>query len=140
MGTQMLKKIRDNYCDELEKFADKGRVSMGDIEAVNKLVETIHYIDEIMQMDVGYSQDGGWRAEGMYSRNSYADGNSYRGNSYGPESYADGYSARGYSRSRYSMDDGQTELMGAIDSMINNPGLSHEKREALRRAKEELRR
>lgn len=122
MGVQILERIRDNYCDELKQFAEKGRVSMGDIETVNKLVGTIHYIDEIMDMDGGYSQTRGYTSR-------YDDGTSYG------RHYVRGH----YSRDGYSMTDGRMEVREHIHSMMNDPNMSHADREALRRAEEELR-
>lgn len=74
--------LKEMLCEELEDYADKGKLDMGGLEIVDKLAHAIKNIDKIIDKEDGYSERR-YPERGMY------DGN-YRG-SYG-ESY--GYSTR----------------------------------------------
>lgn len=93
MSIRALESLRDMLCEELEKIASKGEISVGTLDIVDKLAHTIKNIDKIM-MSEDYSHAGGWEAEG------HMRGNSYRRSrdSMGRYSRDDGYSSRGYSR------------------------------------------
>ena len=61
-----LEKIRDMLCDELDQIAEKGELTAGNLETVDKLTHSIKSVDTIMAMqDAGYS-------ERSYPRYSYA--------------------------------------------------------------------
>ena len=74
--------LRDTLCRELDEIAEKGELSAGDLETVDKLTHTMKNLDKIM-MGEGYSSAGDWYAMGNYGRDSYRpdyrDGISYRG-------------------------------------------------------------
>lgn len=92
-------KIRQMLMDELEKYEKKTDLSMGSLEVIHKITDTIKNIDKIeMLEDGGYSEDGDWEARGMYH-----DGMSYNE---GGSSYA--WRKRD-SRGRYSRDGGYSE-------------------------------
>lgn len=122
--------LRDMLCEELDKLANKGQVTSGSLELIEKLTASIHYIDEIMQMEEGgYSNARGRYAKrdsmGRYSSdNGYSGGMSY--------DYAnDGYSRDGYSRDGgYSRD--SKHMVNQLRSMMQ--GVSDEKtRQAIER-------
>ena len=56
--------LKDLLCAELEDFAEKGKksgkMSMGDLEAVHKLTDTVKNIMKIdvLKEEAGYSEDG----------------------------------------------------------------------------------
>lgn len=98
--------LKDMLCEELEEYADKGKLDMGGLEIVDKLAHAIKNIDKIMESEYseGRSYRGSYRGnygEGSY-RGNYGEG-SYRGN-YGEASYARGRgrNARRDSMGRYS--------------------------------------
>lgn len=110
-------KLLDYVCDELEeleKKADKGKLSMSEIEYADKLAhlkKNILRADELM--DEGYSGD---------NRHVYYDGMSYargRGSNANRDSRgrysSDGYSR--YSRTGYSMDD--DSMIQELRSLMN---------------------
>lgn len=104
-------KLIDYICDELdelEKKADKGKLSMSEIEYADKLAhlkKNILRADELM--DEGYSGDYRYD-DGM----SYARGRNAKRDSRGR------YSSDGYSRySRYSMDD--DSVMQELKDLMN---------------------
>ena len=127
--------LRDMLCEELDKLANKGQVTSGSLELIEKLTASIHYIDEIMQMEEGgYSNDGYSNARGRYAKRDsmgrYSSDNGYSsGMSY---DYAnDGYSRDGYSRDGgYSRD--SKHMVNQLRSMMQ--GVSDEKtRQAIER-------
>lgn len=72
-------KLMRMICNAIDEIANKNQLSAADLEMVHKLVvskEKLLRCEEI-EGDMGYSQDGGWRAEGSYSRNGYDMDNSY---------------------------------------------------------------
>lgn len=83
--------IRMNLCEELERYADKKDMTKSDLEAIQKLADTIKNLDKIEMADQ-YSHDGGeWNAMGSYGRNrgrSYTGNNYRRGRSYAGDGYA----------------------------------------------------
>ena len=81
--------LRDMLMEELEKCTDKGELSAGSLDIVDKLTHSIKSIDTILAMeDAGYSND-----DYSYRGYSYARGRrNARRDSMGR------YSRRGYSR------------------------------------------
>ena len=80
--------LKDLLCKELDDYAEKGELSAGTLEIVDKLTHTIKNLDKIIE---SYEDE-------EYSGRSYRDG-SYRGDN---RSYARGRNARRDSRGRYS--------------------------------------
>lgn len=132
-----LEELREMLMEELEKCSDKGELSAGSLEVIDKLAHAIKSIDTIMAMEEGgysneYSNEysnarGRGRnarrdSMGRYSRGSY-DGSyddmyegSYEGGNRGGGNRGGGSNARGgssrggYSRRGYSRDDAKMEL------------------------------
>lgn len=133
--------LRDMLCEELDKLANKGQVTSGSLELIEKLTASIHYIDEIMQMEEGgYSNDGysNARGRGRYAKRDsmgrYSSDNGYSGGmsyDYANDGYSrDGYSRDGYSRDEYSRD--SKHMVNQLRSMMQ--GVSDEKtRQAMER-------
>lgn len=108
-----LYELRDMLMDELDKVSEKGELTAGSLETVDKLTHSIKSIDTICAMEEaeGYSYDGMSYARGR-GRNANRDSRgrySSESGMQGGSSYArrGGYSRRrgGYSRDGYSGDD-----------------------------------
>ena len=81
--------LKDLLCAELEDYAEKGKksgkMSMGDLETVHKLTDTVKNIMKIyvLKEEAGYSEDGTYMGEGRIYGTSYESGYSERdGSSY----------------------------------------------------------
>ena len=104
--------LKDLLCAELEDYAEKGKksgkMSMGDLESIHKLTDTVKNIMKIdvLKEEAGYSEDGTYMGEGRIYGTSYESGYSERGGS----SYARGRGryARRDSMGRYSRDGGMS--------------------------------
>ena len=153
--------LKDLLCAELEDYAEKGKksgkMSMGDLDSIHKLTDTVKNILKIDMLDgeTGYSEDGAYMGEGRIYGTSYDDGMrrgvgySYargRGryakrDSMGRYSRDDGYMRRdGRSmRDGYSRDDGKAYMMDQLEDMMEDAENPAEK-EALRRCMEALKR
>ena len=148
--------LKDLLCAELEDYAEKGKksgkMSMGDLDSIHKLTDTVKNILKIdmLEGETGYSEDGYYMGEGRIYGTSYDDemrrdgGYSYargRGryakrDSMGRYSRDDGYMRRdgGYSR-----EDGKAYMMEQLEDMMEDSEKPAEK-EALRRCMEALKR
>lgn len=166
--------LKDLLCAELEDYAEKGKksgkMSMGDLESIHKLTDTVKNILKIdmLEEEVGYSEDGHYMGEGRIYGTSYESGYSERGgssyargrgryakrdsmgrySSRGGMSYDDDMSYarggrmgnRGYSREGgYSMDDGKQYMMERLGELMDEAQKPTEK-EALRRCMDALKR
>ena len=151
--------LKDLLCAELEDYAEKGKksgkMSMGDLESIHKLTDTVKNILKIDMLDgeTGYSEDGAYIGEGRIYGTSYDDGMRRGGGySYARGRYAkrdsmgrysrdDGYmhrDGRGM-RDGYSRDDGKAYMMDQLEDMMEDAEKPAEK-EALRRCMEALKR
>ena len=106
-------KLREMLMKELKEVTDKGELTAGSLDVIDKLTHSIKSIDTIMAME-GSSHDG-------YS---YDDGYSRRGrkrDSMGRYSRDDGYSRRGYyggsSYEGYSRDEAKHELTEGLKDL-----------------------
>ena len=148
--------LKDLLCAELEDYAEKGKkpgkMSMGDLDSIHKLTDTVKNILKIdmLEDESGYSEDGAYIGEGRIYGTSYDDGMrrgvgySYargRGryakcDSIGRYSRDDGYMRRdgGYSR-----EDGKAYMIEQLEDMMEDAEKPAEK-EALRRCMEALKR
>ena len=151
--------LKDLLCAELEDFAEKGKksgkMSMGDLETVHKLTDTVKNIMKIdvLKEEAGYSEDGHYMGEGRIYGTSYESGYSERGgssyargrgryakrDSMGRYSRDDGMSYRGGMRGGYSRDDGKHYMMEQLEEMMEEAEKPAEK-EALRRCMDALKR
>ena len=108
--------LKDMLCAELEDYAEKGKtagkMSMGDLESIHKLTDTVKNILKIdmLEGETGDSEDGAYMGEGRIYGTSYDDG-MRRGVGY---SYARGRGryAKRDSMGRYSRDDGSMRRDG----------------------------
>lgn len=125
--------LKDLLCAELEDYAEKGKksgkMSMGDLESIHKLTDTVKNIMKIdvLKEEAGYSEDGHYMGEGRIYGTSYESGYSERGGS----SYARGRGryARRDSMGRYSRDGGMSyddDMSYARGGRGENRGYSRE--------------
>lgn len=150
--------LKDLLCAELEDYAEKGKksdkMSMGDLESIHKLTDTVKNILKIdmLEDESGYSEDGHYMGEGRIygtSYDGYDRGTSYargRGryakrDSMGRYSRDDGYMRRDVRgmRDGYSRDEGKAYMMEQLEDMMEDAEKPAEK-EALRRCMEALKR
>ena len=153
--------LKDLLCAELEDYAEKGKksgkMSMGDLDSIHKLTDTVKNILKIdmLEEESGYSEDGAYMGEGRIYGTSYDDGMrrgvgySYargRGryakrDSMGRYSRDDGYMRRDVRNMRdgYSRDEGKAYMMEQLEDMMEDAEKPAEK-EALRRCMEALKR
>ena len=162
--------LKDLLCAELEDYAEKGKksgkMSMGDLESIHKLTDTVKNIMKIdvLKEEAGYSEDGHYMGEGRIYGTSYDDGmHREGGSSYargrgryakrdsmgrysrdGGMSYDDDMSyARGGRmggmRGGYSRDDGKEYMMEQLEEMMEQAQKPAE-REALKRCMQALER
>lgn len=124
MSMKSLETIREMLCYELDDITDKGEMSAGMLDTVDKIAHAIKNIDKVMESEGGYSND--YSRDGNYSRNGewYAMGNSNRGNSYRRDSMGR------YSR-RYSRDG--ADLKSRLEDLMSEAETDKE-REAVRKA------
>lgn len=160
--------LKDLLCAELEDYAEKGKksgkMSMGDLESIHKLTDTVKNILKIdlMESEEGYSEDGHYMGEGRIYGTSYDDGMhrdggySYaRGRRYarrdsmgrysrdGGMSYDDDMyyarGGRGGNRGGYSRDDGKHYMMDRLGELMDEASTPTE-REALKKCMQALER
>ena len=150
--------LKDLLCAELEDFAEKGKksgkMSMGDLETVHKLTDTVKNIMKIdvLKEEAGYSEDGTYMGEDRIYGTSYDDGMHREGgysyargrryakrDSMGRYSRDDGMSYRGGMRGGYSRDDAKSYMIEQIEEMMEEAEKPAEK-EALRRCMDALKR
>ena len=153
--------LKDLLCAELEDYAEKGKksgkMSMGDLDSIHKLTDTVKNIMkiDILKEETGYSEDGAYMGEGRIygtSYDGYDRGTSYaRGRGrYAKRDSMGRYSSRGISydddmsyarggRRGYSRDDGKAYMMEQLEDMMEDAEKPAEK-EALRRCMDALKR
>ena len=150
--------LKDLLCAELEDYAEKGKksgkMSMGDLETVHKLTDTVKNILKIdtLSDELGYSEDGHYMGEGRIYGTSYDDGMHREGgysyargrryakrDSMGRYSRDDGMRYLGGMRGGYSRDDGKHYMMEQLEEMMEEAEKPAEK-EALRRCMDALKR
>ena len=156
--------LKDLLCAELEDYAEKGKksgkMSMGDLDSIHKLTDTVKNIMkiDILKEETGYSEDGAYMGEGRIygtSYDGYDRGTSYaRGRGrYAKRDSMGRYSSRGmyydddmsYARGGrggnrgYSRDDGKAYMMEQLEDMMEDAEKPAEK-EALRRCMDALKR
>ena len=156
-------------CAELEDYAENGKksgkMSMGDLESIHKLTDTVKNILKIdmLEEEGGYSEDGHYMGEGRIYGTSYESGYSERGGSSyargrgryakrdsmgrysrdGGMSYDDDMSyargGRGGNRGGYSREDGKHYMMGELERLMEKAS-THTEREALEKCMQALER
>lgn len=102
--------LRESLCRELDEIAEKGKLSAGELDTVDKLTHTLKNLDKIM-MGGEYSNAGDWYGMGIYGRDGYRDdyrgGNSYRGR-------------KRDSMGRYSRSDAREDMAEKLRRMVDD--------------------
>ena len=135
-----LEKLKEALCEELDKFAKSGDITVNSLEKIHKLTDTIKNIDKIMMLeeDGGYSE--GYMGDGMMYGSSYARGRRYaKRDSMGryssdDDDYSERRTARGYSRDEAT--DWTMTRLGETMSETDDP----KQRETLKKCMRELER
>ena len=140
-----IEKLREALCEELDKFAKSGDITVNSLEKIHKLTDTIKNTDKIMMLeeDGGYSE--GYMGDGMMYGSSYARGRRYakrdsmgRYSKDGGYSEDDDYSERRIGRG-YSRDEATDRMMTRIGEMMSETD-DPKQRETLKKCMRELER
>ena len=150
-----LEKLKETLCEELDKFAKSGDVTVNSLEKIHKLTDTIKNIDKIMMLEEeeGYSEARGGIGGSYMHGSSYDDDMMYserrgRGRNakrdsmgrYSSEggSYEGGSSYERGGQGGYSRDDATDWMMRELGSMMEDA--DPKQREALKKCMRELER
>ena len=98
-------KVKDMLCEELERVANKGELTAGSLDIVDKLTHSIKSIDTIIAME---DYEGGHSERGY----AYARRGRRGGMSYDDMGHDTAYTRRGYSR-----DDNKDHLISRLENM-----------------------
>jgi hypothetical protein len=138
-----LEKLKEALCEELDKFAKSGDITVNSLDKIHRLTDTIKNIDKIMALEEsGYSE--GYMDDGMMYGSSYARGRRYaKRDSMGRYSRDGGYSEDDdYSERRmgrgYSRDEASDRIMHSLGELME--GASPKERETLKKWMRELER
>lgn len=124
-----LEKLKETLCEELDKFAKSGDITVNSLEKIHKLTDTIKNIDKIMMLE----EDGGYSEEmrgNSYERGKgrYAKRDSI--GRYSSDMLDDDYSERRIGRG-YSRDEGKDIMMNRIGELMEDA--DPKEREALKK-------
>ena len=117
---EYMHELKEMLCDELMQIADKGELTAGSLDTIDKLTHSIKSIATIMAMeDSDYSYEDGNMGGGNMNRGSYRGG-SYRGGSYAQRRDSRGrYSRQGRRGTRgYSRDDETEKMVEKLEKMM----------------------
>ena len=117
------KQLKNILCTEIDDTVEdimrNGKMSVNDLEVIDKLTHSLKSITTIMAMeDSGYSYNDGY--SGMHRRNSmerYAD------SGYSNRRYYDGE----YSGRRYSRDEGKSYMIHKFENLMNDASTQEER-------------
>lgn len=108
--------LKDMLCEELEHIAEKGELTAGSLDTIQKLTHSLKSIETIMAMNDEYSYEYGGNMGGGNSNRGGSYGNSYARRRYSRENRGGN---RGYSRRRYSRDDEMSKMVEKLEKMMN---------------------
>lgn len=112
---EYMHELKEMLCDELEDIVQKGELTAGSLDTVDKLTHSIKSIATIMAMeDSDYSYDYGGNMGGSYRGGSYAQ----RRDSMGRYSRRGGSYARGGRRGGYSRDGEHDKMIEKLERMM----------------------
>lgn len=140
---ESLEIILDKVCDELEEYGQKlkkdSKMSAGDLEMVNKLIDVKKNILKTWKLEDegGYSQAGSWNATGRIDGRYNDGGNSYANR--GEHRVREHYSHAGRRRDRMGRYSGAGvgDIIEHVEMMMEETDDPREK-EIIRRFKREL--
>lgn len=147
-----LEKLKEALCEELDKFAKSGDITVNSLEKIHKLTDTIKNIDKIMVLEEseGYSEARGRtymrgssydddvmyserRGRGRYAKRDSMGRYSSDGDSYDGDEYSE-RRGRGYSRDEAT--DWMMTRLGEMMSETDDP----KQRDTLKKCMRELER
>lgn len=113
-------KLKTILCAEIDETIDNimqnGKMSMNDLEILDKLTHTYKSILTSKAMDdSGYSYNDGYSGLRGRSRDNMGRYMNYYDGGYSGRRYYD----NGYSGRRYSMDDGKSYMIGQFERLMN---------------------
>lgn len=118
MGMHTYQKVKDMLCEELERVANKGELSAGSLDIVDKLTHSIKSIDTIIAMGE-YNDD--YSERGMPYARGGRGGNLRGGSSYDDMPYEGNTSyARRDGRGRYSRESDREQMISKLEAMAMN--------------------
>lgn len=131
--------LKEMLMDEVKKIANKGELTAGSLETVDKLLNSIKNTCKIIMYDE-YAEEGNSYADSdmdmseySYARNGRGRGSNAKRDSMGRYSSDGGYSReRGRYSRRYSYDDGKEGKVEMLREMMNEVS-SEEERRALQK-------
>lgn len=137
--TESYRKVRERLCREFDEIAAKPDMTIGDLDMLHKLTDTIKNIDkiEMLEGEGGYSYGGDWMARGTYDHMGDHSQRGRKRDSMGRFS-GEGYHQGGGSYrggSSYGGEESVHELLEEAMEMAT----SERERSAIRRAIEEIR-
>lgn len=108
---EYMHELKEMLCDELEEIAEKGELTAGSLDTIDKLTHSIKSIATVMAMEGDdYSYD-----DGMGNR-----GGSYRGGSYARRRRDSmGRYSRRARRGGYSRDEETDKMVMKLEKMMN---------------------
>lgn len=130
---EYMHELKEMLCDELESIVEKGELTAGSLDTVDKLTHSIKSIATIMAME-GYdnSYDYGGNMNGSYRGGSYAQNRDSRGRYSRRGSYA-----RGGRRGGYSRDEETDKMVEKLEKMMEK-ATDHNVRQAIQQAIETI--
>ena len=148
-----LEKLKEALCEELDKFAKSGDITVNSLEKIHKLTDTIKNIDKIMALEEseGYSEArertymrgssydddmmySERRGRGRYAKRDSMGRYSSDGDSYDGDDYSERRTGRGYSR-----DEATDRMMTRLGDMMSETD-DPKQRETLKKWMRELER
>ena len=126
--------LKKRFEKELEQYMHMGdKITMGELETIHKLTDTIKNIDKIMMLE---DEDGGYSQAGEMRGGTNRGGNMMPGGGYSYRRQRRDSRGR-YSRDGgYSYDDGMEELHELLDEMMETA--DERTKAAIKRFKAEL--
>lgn len=123
--------LKEMLCKELEEYGQKGELTAGSLDIVDKLAHAIKNLDKIIESyeeEEGYSMRGGSYRGGSYARAGQGGGrggnrggqggSTNRGGSYASPGRGRGSNARRDSMGRYASDGGYSRDEGREDMIM----------------------
>lgn len=131
---ERMHELKKRFEKELEQYMHMGdKITMGELETIHKLTDTIKNIDKIMMLE---DEDGGYSQAGEMRGGTNRGGNMMPGGGYSYRRQRRDSRGR-YSRDGgYSYDDGMEELHELLDEMLETA--DERTKAAIKRFKAEL--
>ena len=108
-------KLKEMLCDELKEYGEKGELTTGSLEVVDKLAHSIKNIDKVIDH---YMDEDGY--SGNYPYGTRIMGGTYRGGMGGSYARGRGRNARRDSMGRYSSERGYSRAEDDMQSVIED--------------------